>query len=80
MKHAAQAKLASDEVGGTTALAKALSKAPSEVSQWISGRRPIPVACAATIEKATSGKVSRRDLFPESWSVIWPELAKPQEA
>lgn len=79
MKHAAQAKLASDYVGGSTALAKILSRAPSEVCQWISGRRPIPISCAAAIEKATSGQVSRKALFPDSWAQIWPELAESSE-
>lgn len=80
MKHAAQAKLASDHVGGSTALAKTLNRAPSEVCQWISGRRPIPISCAAAIEKATSGLVSRKALFPDSWAEVWPELAMTEEA
>ena len=75
MKHAAFAKRASTEIGGPTALARALGKSPSEISQWISGRRPIPAACAASIEKVTS--VTRRDLFPDEYALIWPELAQP---
>lgn len=73
MKHAALAKRASEDAGGPTALARALKKSPSEVSQWISGRRPIPSACAGRIEKLTT--VTRRELFPEDWQEFWPELA-----
>lgn len=31
--------------------------------------------CAA-IEAATHGEVTRRDLRPDDWEQIWPELAK----
>ena len=74
MKHEIQAKRASHEIGGPTALARALKKSPSEVSQWISGARPIPVACAATLERLTT--VTRMELFPDDWHVIWPELVQ----
>lgn len=73
MKHAALAKQASDENGGPTALARKVSRSPSAVSQWISGARPIPVECAASIEGTSS--VTRKQMFPESWKTIWPELA-----
>lgn len=78
MKHAAFAKRASDDVGGPTALARALNKSPSEISQWISGRRPIPSACAGQLEKLTT--VTRRMLFPENWHLIWPELAQQAQS
>jgi DNA-binding transcriptional regulator YdaS (Cro superfamily) len=29
---------------------------------------------AATIEKESAGLVTRKDLFPKSWHIIWPEL------
>jgi len=73
MKHAALAKRASDENGGPTALARKVGRSPSEVSQWMSGVRPIPMACAALVEGASS--VTRKDLFPDDWQQIWPELA-----
>lgn len=44
------------------------------VSQWISGHRPVsPIQCVA-IEKATNGLVTRKDLRPDDWYLIWPEL------
>jgi DNA-binding transcriptional regulator YdaS (Cro superfamily) len=29
------------------------------------------------IERATNGLVTRRDLRPDDWKAIWPELAEP---
>lgn len=39
------------------------------------GRKPSPELCVQ-IERATSGKVTRRDLRPDDWSAIWPELER----
>jgi len=75
MRHATIAKRASGLVGGTSALARILGRSSSEVSQWISGNRPIPITYAAAIERATNGLVTRRDLRPQDWHLIWPELA-----
>jgi len=44
------------------------------VNQWISGHRPISPEKCVTIEKATQGKVTRKDLRPDDWHLIWPEL------
>lgn len=33
-----------------------------------------PMLCVA-IERATAGTVTRRDLRPHDWHLIWPELA-----
>jgi len=75
MKHATIAKQASALVGGTSTLARILGRSSSEVSQWISGNRPIPITYAAAIERATNGLVTRQDLRPQDWHLIWPELA-----
>lgn len=77
MKHAVLARQASNENGGPTALARKVNRSPSEVSQWIRGDRPIPLACAALIESVSS--VTRKQLFPDDWMLIWPELvSKPR--
>lgn len=77
MKHVAFAKRASDENGGSTALAKKVGRSASEVSQWISGNRPIPAVVAGVLESVST--VTRRQLFPNDWQVRWPELAtQPQ--
>ncbi|MBV7457340.1 helix-turn-helix domain-containing protein [Acidovorax sp. sif1233] len=49
----------------------------AQIRQWQHGyanRRPGPTHCVA-IERATSGAVTRRDLRPDDWHLIWPELA-----
>ena len=56
-------------------------KSDNQIRQWQHGymnRRPDP-ANAALIERATNGVVSRRDLRPDDWRVIWPELAQNSE-
>jgi len=40
----------------------------------VSCHRPIPIERCPAIEKATDGQVSRRDLRPDDWWLIWPEL------
>lgn len=37
------------------------------------GQKIGPALCVA-IEKETQGEVSRKDLRPEDWHLIWPEL------
>lgn len=51
-----------------------------QLRQWIhryDGRLPGAAYCVA-IEGVTDGKVTRRDLRPDDWQDIWPELADPQ--
>lgn len=42
------------------------------VDKWKNGKVP-PERCPA-IESATGGAVTRRDLRPDDWWLIWPEL------
>ena len=65
---------ACEALGGRAALALALGVSPSFVAQLISGARPVPAERCPAIEAATGGAVTRRDLRPEDWWVIWPEL------
>ena len=62
-------------VGSQAGLAKAIDVAPAIVNQWRSGIRPVPVHHCHAIERATNGAVTRRDLRPDDWHLIWPELA-----
>ena len=64
-----------DRERGTAAkLAQELGVSPVMLSQWAAlSKRPTPQNCVA-IEQATSGAVSRRDLRPDDWGDIWPEL------
>lgn len=66
--------------GAMGLLAKQIGAHLPDVSRWASGERPIPLRHAAAIEKATSGTVTRQDMFPNTWAVLWPELAaKPRK-
>jgi DNA-binding transcriptional regulator YdaS (Cro superfamily) len=55
-------------------LAKEIRVTPGAVNQWISGFRPVPIKFAVAIEAATNKQVTRKDLFPSDWQLIWPEL------
>lgn len=57
------------------ALAARLNVPPALLSQWRTGARSVPIERCADIERATSGAVTRRDLRPNDWHRIWPELA-----
>jgi DNA-binding transcriptional regulator YdaS (Cro superfamily) len=56
-------------------LASKLGVTPGFVSQWRTGVRPVPIAHCVAIEKATQGMVTRKDLRPDDWHLIWPELS-----
>ncbi|WP_084416299.1 transcriptional regulator [Massilia alkalitolerans] len=60
--------------GRQAALAKAIGAHAPDVSRWARGKRPIPVEYGARIETATGGQVTRKEMFPDGWAVIWPEL------
>jgi len=63
------------ERGRGVVLAKSMDVSPVLVSQWSTARRPTPIERCVSIERATDGAVTRKDLRPEDWHEIWPELA-----
>lgn len=67
-------------VGSAKKLAVEIGISPVLISQWRTGCRPIPVERCAAIEQATNGAVTRRDLRPDDWHLIWPELAEKEVA
>ncbi len=68
------------ERGGATQLADALGVSISFLSQMASGAAAIsPERCVA-IEKSTDGAVTRKDLRPDGWHLIWPELGEKLDA
>lgn len=67
------------ERGRAAALATAIGRASAFVSQMASGARTVSPATAVMIERATEGAVSRRDLRPHDWHLVWPELAEGSE-
>lgn len=65
-------------VGGVGKLAAAVGVVQGAVSNWRMRGSAVPVEHCATIEIATNGAVTRRDLRPDDWQKIWPELAATQ--
>jgi DNA-binding transcriptional regulator YdaS (Cro superfamily) len=60
-----------------TELARLLGVSPTFVYQWCTGRRRIPLKTCVDIEQLTNGAVTRKDLRPDDWQEIWPELVEP---
>lgn len=60
--------------GAVAKLSIAIAAHAPDVSRWASGKRPVPEKAAVAIERATDGAVTRRDLRPDDWHLIWPEL------
>jgi len=60
--------------GTAASLAAVLGVSPSYLSQMASGDAPVSPERCVEIEVATNGDVTRRDLRPEDWQRIWPEL------
>jgi DNA-binding transcriptional regulator YdaS (Cro superfamily) len=64
-------KTACKEVGGQSRLADLVGVSPQAVSQWLTGRRPIPAERCPLIERATHGAVRCEDLRPDvDWAVL----------
>lgn len=57
-------------------LARRIGVPPSLLSQWRLKVRPVPIWRCVPIERLTDGAVTRRDLRPDDWYLIWPELAE----
>ena len=70
---------AGEERGRGLTLAKALGVQPPSVSDWITGKKPVPLAQCMPIERATGGAVTRRDLMPDTYLIHWPELGEVPE-
>lgn len=62
--------------GRSLAIAQAVGVTPPVVSDWVTGKKGVPVERCVAIEIATGGEVTRRDLRPDDWQNIWPELAQ----
>ncbi|WP_332888354.1 transcriptional regulator [Candidimonas nitroreducens] len=61
-------------MGGMTKLAQKLGLPVQVVSSWAAGARPVPIIRCVEIEELTGGEVTRKQLRPDDWWQIWPEL------
>lgn len=48
------------------------------VSQWKGDGRNVPVEHCVSIMRATSGVVTRQELRPDDYWLIWPDLPAPE--
>lgn len=55
-------------------LARVLGVTQGAVHQWANGLTAVAIERCVPIERATDGAVTRRDLRPNDWRDIWPEL------
>lgn len=62
------------EKGRASALAGWLEVHRPFVTKIANGYKPIPVDRMAQIEVFTAGEVTRKDMCPDRWHLIWPEL------
>jgi hypothetical protein len=67
-----------DLLGGTSKVAKMCNVAPAAVARWRVHGLPYSqlIFLAARLEQESHGLVSRKDLFPQTWHFVWPELQK----
>lgn len=63
------------ERGKAKELAEVLEVSSSYLSQMASGKTAISPARCVNIEIATNRVVTRKDLRPNDWFKIWPELS-----
>lgn len=64
--------------GSASALARRLGCSVQAVCFYRDGEREIPPKTCTSIEKLTNGFVSRRDLRPNDFADVWPELAEQE--
>ena len=65
-------------LGGCTKVARLVGVSVPAVSMWQNSVIPYDklVILAATLEKESHGLVTRKNLFPDNFGLIWPELVK----
>lgn len=69
--------LAAGGWGSISKLANQIGAHAPDVSSWASeseDSRSVPVVHCVRIEQVTEGQVTRKDLRPDDWHLIWPEL------
>lgn len=60
-------------MGGQKQLALAIGVKPPMITNMLNGK-PVPPKRSTLIEQVTCGKVTRKQLRPDDWRELWPEL------
>ena len=71
------AKVLATSLEGLGAL---LGVSKGAVSQWKNEGREVPITHCVVIERLTRGAVTRQELRPNDWHLIWPELVSKEAA
>ena len=66
-------------MGSQQKLAEHCGVVQTAVAAWVK-RGTVPPEHCALIEQGTKGEVTRKELRPDDWQRIWPELADPPAA
>jgi hypothetical protein len=63
-------------LGGPTRISKLVGTSVAAVSMWQNSNIPNDklMILAATLEKESQGLITRKNLFPNNYKLIWPEL------
>ena len=63
-------------LGGCTKVANMVGTSVAAVSMWQNSHIPQDklMFLAAELERQSHGLVTRKQLFPDTWHFIWPEL------
>lgn len=69
---------ACEKAGSQAEFARAIGIEPAFVNQMLRKKRPVPVRLCPVIESTFA--ISRKDLRPDDWHLIWPELAEKDAA
>jgi DNA-binding transcriptional regulator YdaS (Cro superfamily) len=65
---------AAKAAGSQSKLAEAIGVTQQNISYWKTSG--IPMQYGASIELATHGAVTRKEIWPDTWPKYWPELAQ----
>ena len=72
--------IANEGRGAVTRLARDIGAPIPDVYRWSKKKRPVPAHRCSAIESATQGAVTRIDLRPDDYWLIWPDLPAPELA
>ena len=73
-------KAAIEAAGGPSKVAKELGVTVQAVCFWRDGKREMPPEYCATLERMGEGRVTRKQMRPDDWHLIWPELSGAEGA
>lgn len=59
------------------AFCKKANTSENYIRKAVCTKSNLGIKLCSKIEQATNGQVTRRDLRPDDWHEIWPELAEP---